>query len=46
MIIFDTIKKLNEEENFNLFENVYQQNVKFNYLLVEITMRLDTHEKN
>ena len=45
MIIFETFKKLNTEEKLNLFEKVYQQNVKLNKLLEYITMRLDTHEK-
>ena len=45
MINFETFKKLNTEEKFNLFEKVYQQNVKLNNLLENVTMRLDTHEK-
>ena len=43
MINFETFKKLNTEEKFNLFD-VYQQNVKHNNLLENVTMRLDTHE--
>ena len=45
MINFETFKKLNTEEKFNLFEKVCQQNVKLNNLLENVTMRLDTHEK-
>ena len=45
MINFETFKKLNTEEKFNLFEKVYQQNVKLNDLLENVTMRIDTHEK-
>ena len=45
MINFETFKKLNTEENFNILENVYQRNVKLNNLLENVTMRLDTHEK-
>ena len=45
MINFETLKKLSTEENFNLFEKIYQQNVKFNNLLENVTMRLDTHAK-
>ena len=45
MINFETFKKLNTEEKINLFEKVYQQNVKLNNLLENVTMRLDTHEK-
>ena len=45
MINFETFKKLNTEEKFNLFEKFYQQNVKLNNLLENVTMRLDTHEK-
>ena len=45
MINFETFKKLNTEEKFNLFEKVYQQHIKLNNSLENITMRLDTHEK-
>ena len=44
-INFETFKKLNTEEYFNLFGKIYQQNVKLNILLENVTMRLDTHEK-
>ena len=45
MITIETFKKLNTEEKFNLFEKVYQQNVKLNNILENVTMRVDTHEK-
>ena len=45
LIHCETFKKLNTEEKFNLFENVYQQNINFKNLLENDTMRLDTHEK-
>ena len=44
-INFETFKKLSTEEKFNLLEKVYQQNVKLNNLLENVTMRLDTHQK-
>ena len=44
-INFELFKKLNTEEKFNLFEKVYQQNVKLDNILENVTMRLDTHEK-
>ena len=44
-INFETFEKLDSEEKFNLLEKVYQQNVKLNDLLENVTMRLDTHQK-
>ena len=45
MIRFETFKNLNTEENLNLFEKVYQQNVKLNNVLENVMMRLDTDKK-
>ena len=45
VINFEAFYKLNTEEKINLFEKVYQQNVKINNLRQNVTMRLDTHEK-
>ena len=39
MAKFETFKKLNMEEKFNLFEQVYQQNIKLNNLLKIIAMK-------